>query len=52
MGVAVSPPSVFALLDGNNFYVSCERIFNQKLSRRPVVVLWAVGWILCGSGCV
>jgi DNA polymerase V len=29
----------FALLDGNNFYVSCERIFNPKLERRPVVVL-------------
>lgn len=29
----------FALLDGNNFYVSCERIFNPKLHRRPVVVL-------------
>ena len=29
----------FALLDGNNFYVSCERIFDPKLHRRPVVVL-------------
>jgi len=28
-----------ALIDGNNFYVSCERIFNPKLERRPVVVL-------------
>ncbi|MFH7325877.1 Y-family DNA polymerase [Desulfurivibrio sp. C05AmB] len=30
---------VFALLDCNNFYVSCERLFNPKLEGRPVVVL-------------
>ncbi|WP_174875121.1 Y-family DNA polymerase [Vogesella oryzae] len=29
----------FALLDGNNFYVSCERLFNPALLGRPVVVL-------------
>jgi DNA polymerase V len=29
----------FALVDCNNFYVSCERIFNPKLADRPVVVL-------------
>jgi DNA polymerase V len=29
----------FALIDGNAFYVSCERVFNPKLSGRPVVVL-------------
>jgi len=29
----------FALVDCNNFYVSCERVFNPKLARRPVVVL-------------
>lgn len=28
-----------ALIDGNNFYVSCERVFNPALERRPVVVL-------------
>jgi DNA polymerase V len=28
-----------ALVDGNNFYVSCERVFNPKLESRPVVVL-------------
>ena len=28
-----------ALVDGNNFYVSCERVFNPKLEGVPVVVL-------------
>ncbi|HOY70270.1 MAG TPA: translesion error-prone DNA polymerase V subunit UmuC [Methylotenera sp.] len=28
-----------ALIDVNNFYVSCERVFNPKLINRPVVVL-------------
>ena len=28
-----------ALIDVNNFYVSCERIFNPKLEDKPVVVL-------------
>jgi DNA polymerase V len=31
--------TVFALLDCNNFYVSCERLFRPGLERRPVVVL-------------
>ena len=30
---------LFALADCNNFYASCERIFNPKLMRRPIVVL-------------
>jgi len=30
---------LYALLDGNNFYVSCERIFDPRLHGRPVVVL-------------
>ncbi|SDW99349.1 DNA polymerase V [Nitrosomonas communis] len=30
---------VFALVDVNNFYVSCERAFNPNLVNRPVVVL-------------
>ncbi|MBI2774701.1 Y-family DNA polymerase [Candidatus Dependentiae bacterium] len=29
----------FALVDCNNFFVSCERVFNPKLNRKPVVVL-------------
>ena len=28
-----------ALIDVNNFYVSCERIFNPKLKNKPLVVL-------------
>ncbi|MFZ0566274.1 MAG: Y-family DNA polymerase [Chlamydiales bacterium] len=31
--------SFIALVDCNNFYVSCERVFNPKLRRRLVVVL-------------
>lgn len=38
-----TPPStamtLFALVDCNNFYVSCERAFDPKLRGRPVVVL-------------
>jgi len=30
---------VFAIVDCNNFYVSCERVFNPKLAEKPVVVL-------------
>ena len=31
--------TVFALLDCNNFYASCERLFRPELEGRPVVVL-------------
>ena len=31
--------STFALVDCNNFYVSCERVFNPGLMGKPVVVL-------------
>ncbi|MBP1616151.1 MAG: dinB 1 [Bacteroidetes bacterium] len=30
---------MFGLMDCNNFYASCERVFNPDLNRRPVVVL-------------
>ena len=30
---------MFVLIDCNNFYVSCERVFNPKLNNKPVVVL-------------
>ena len=30
---------VFALIDCNAFYVSCERVFNPRLNNRPVVAL-------------
>lgn len=30
---------IFALVDVNNCYVSCERVFNPKLNNRPVIVL-------------
>jgi DNA polymerase V len=30
---------MFALVDCNNFYVSCERVFAPHLNGRPVVVL-------------
>lgn len=31
--------NLFALVDCNNFYVSCERLFDPKLHTKPVVVL-------------
>ena len=34
-----TPPRAIALVDGNNFYVSCERVFDPRLNGRPVVVL-------------
>ncbi len=34
-----SPVFMFALVDINNFYASCERVFNPKLRTKPVVVL-------------
>ena len=36
---APAKAQLFALVDVNNFYVSCERVFNPALENRPVVVL-------------
>jgi DNA polymerase V len=33
------PESVFALIDCNSFYASCERVFRPDLARTPIVVL-------------
>ena len=30
---------MLALVDGNNFYVSCERVFDRRLEGVPVLVL-------------
>ncbi|MEL6930344.1 MAG: Y-family DNA polymerase [Cyanobacteria bacterium J06600_6] len=37
--IAKSTQKYVALVDCNNFYVSCERVFNPKLEHKPVVVL-------------
>lgn len=34
-----NPPPVFALIDCNSFYASCERVFRPDLARTPIVVL-------------
>ncbi len=35
----MTKPKVFALVDCNNFFVSCERIFRPDLADKPVVVM-------------
>lgn len=30
---------VFALVDGNSFFASCEKVFRPDLTDRPVIVL-------------
>ncbi|ORE89445.1 UMUC domain-containing protein DNA-repair protein [Oceanococcus atlanticus] len=39
MGSAASSERRIALVDVNNFYASCETVFNPKLRGKPVVVL-------------
>jgi len=36
---STKPSRLYALIDCNNFYVSCERVFNPKLRFCPVAVL-------------
>jgi len=36
---AVAGAGPLALIDANHFYVACERVFDPRLDRRPVVVL-------------
>ena len=33
------PYNMFALVDCNNFFVSCERVFNPNLQGKPVAIL-------------
>ena len=35
----MNTPAQFALVDVNNFYVSCERVFQPRLHNVPMVVL-------------
>lgn len=37
--MAMAPPRVYGLVDCNNFYVSCERVFDPRLEGVPVGVL-------------
>jgi DNA polymerase V len=37
--IQTSSDPVFALVDCNNFYASCERVFHPELEKKPVVVL-------------
>ena len=30
---------MYALVDCNNFYASCERVFNPNLQNKPVAIL-------------
>lgn len=41
MSVSAHKPflSMIALIDCNNFFVSCERVFRPELAKRPVIVL-------------
>ena len=38
MTAAPAPPKSLALIDGNNFYVSCERLFRPGIAKKAIVV--------------
>ena len=37
--LSIQPVKMFALLDCNNFYASCERLFRPDLRGKPIIVL-------------
>ena len=37
--MGIKAPPVFALIDCNSFYASCERVFRPDLAKTPIVVL-------------
>lgn len=37
--MGIKTPPVFALIDCNSFYASCERVFRPDLAKTPIVVL-------------
>ena len=36
---SLKPDPIYALVDCNNFYCSCERVFNPALEKKPMAVL-------------
>ena len=36
---SLKPDPLYALVDCNNFYCSCERVFNPALEKKPIAVL-------------
>ena len=36
---SIKQDSYIAIVDCNNFYASCERVFNPRLNNKPVIVL-------------
>ena len=37
--ISNSTQKLFALVDCNNFYASCERVFRPELRKKPIVIL-------------
>ena len=36
---SIRQDNFIAIIDCNNFYASCERVFNPKLNKKPIIVL-------------